>query len=117
MLKTCSFFTLQNPSLIPQLTILQFRQKFQAIKRKRIFRNTVSFLNKKIIKRQIYPSYVCSVVSSEALVLKITGKIPENSIVFQNPYSSIAQLDILTFCKRRSNKLLITKNFKVTKRM
>ena len=55
---------------------------------------TLSGLGVRQCQDQYKASYVGSVLSSEDIVSKITGESPKNCQVFQDLFSSIAQLDI-----------------------
>ena len=58
-------------------------------------------------------SYVGSVLSSEDLVSEITGESPKNCQVFQDLYSSIAQLDISNCSQKTIQRALGNENFQV----
>ena len=66
---------------------------------------------------QYKASYVCSVLSSEDLVSKITGENPKTCHVLQDLHSSIAQLDISNLLQKTNSMLLTMKNFMVLKRI
>ena len=56
-------------------------------------------------------SYVGSVLSSEDLVSKKTGESPKNCLVFQDLYSSIAQLDISNLSQKTIQHVLDNEKF------
>ena len=78
---------------------------------------TLSGLGVRQFQDQYKASYVGSVLSSEDLVSKITGESPKNCQVFQDLYSSIAQLDISNPSQKTIQHSLIMKNFMFSKRI
>ena len=76
---------------------------------------TLSGLGVRQCQDQYKASYVGSVLSSEDLVSKITGESPKNCQVFQDLYSSIAQLDISNLSQKTIQHSLDNEKFHVLK--
>ena len=72
---------------------------------------TLSGLGVRQSQDQYKASYVSSVLSSEDLVLKITSESPKNCQVFQDLYSSIAQLDISNLSQKTIQHALDNEKF------